>query len=55
MALLKDAKKQLKYINRYYQFRVKNRQETDIYINPLLSIQPTTGDGFNAYYSTQAA
>jgi hypothetical protein len=46
-------KKPFKYTNRHYQFPVKTRQETDIFINPLISIQAITGDGFEAIYSTQ--
>jgi DNA modification methylase len=46
-------KKPFKYTNRHYQFPVKTRQETDIFINPLISIQAISGDGFEAIYSTQ--
>jgi DNA modification methylase len=48
-------KKPFKYTSRHYQFPVKTRQETDIFINPLISIQAITGDGFEAIYSTQPA
>ena len=50
---IKDLKKQLKYTNRHYRFPVKTRQETDIFINPLMSIQTTSGDGFDADYATR--
>ena len=48
-------KQAFKYTNRYYRFPVKTRQETDIFINPLTSIQTITGDRFEAIYSSAPA
>jgi DNA modification methylase len=45
-------KQPFKYTNRYYHFAVKTRQETDIFINPLASIQTAAGDAFDVIYST---
>jgi DNA modification methylase len=42
-----------KYRNQSYQFPVMTRQETDIVINPLTAIKPTTDTGFEVYYSTE--
>lgn len=51
----KNDKKQFKYTNRHYHFPVKTRQETEIFINPLVSLQTSGGDVFTVTYSTQAA
>ena len=42
-----------KYTNRYYQFPVMTRQETDIYFNPLTAIEKTGTHRFNVIYSTE--
>ncbi|MDJ0985977.1 MAG: site-specific DNA-methyltransferase [Desulfobacterales bacterium] len=49
------SKNQLKYTNQPYQFPVKTRQETDIFINPLLSIQMNGDMGFDVTYSSDTA
>ncbi len=48
-------KQPLKYTNRHYQFPVKTRQETELFINPLISIQTIKSDGFKVMYSTEPA
>ena len=49
------SKNQLKYTNQPYQFPVKTRQETDIFINPLLSIQMNGDMGFDVTYLSDTA
>ena len=49
------SKNHLKYTNQPYQFSVKTRQETDIFINPLLSIQMNSDTGFDVTYSSETA
>jgi DNA modification methylase len=42
-----------KYINQHYGFPVRTRQEIDIFINMLTTIQNTTGNGFEVVYSIE--
>ena len=49
------AKTPFQYINRHYRFPVKTRQETDIFINPLASIQAKIDDGFEVIYLEEPA
>ncbi len=44
-----------KYTNRYYQFPVMTRQETDICFNPLTAVEKTPNHGFKVIYSTEPA
>lgn len=47
----REAKKgPLKYINKNYGFKVMTRQEVDILINPLKSINPISENGFEVEY-----
>jgi DNA modification methylase len=55
VAQIKRSKQQFKYTNRHYRFPVKTRQETDIFINPLVSLQPAGSDAFEVMYSTESA
>ena len=47
------SKERFKYTNRYYQFPVMTRQETDIYFNPLTAIKKTGTHRFHVIYSTE--
>ncbi len=51
----KSDPEQFKYTNRHYHFPVKTRQETDIFINPLASLQTAEGDAFEVTYSTETS
>jgi len=42
-----------KYTNQHYQFAVKTRQETDIFINPITTIEMAGNHGFKVSYSTE--
>ena len=48
----RSAEKEFKYVNRHYRFPVMTRQETDIRLDPLLSIAPTNRAVFEAFYRT---
>ena len=51
----KRHQEQFKYTNRHYHFPVKTRQETEIFINPLTSLQTAGGDAFEVTYSIETA
>ncbi len=44
-------KGKLKYINRHYQFPVMTRQEGELFINPLKSVQQTAKDTLEVAYA----
>jgi DNA modification methylase len=50
---IEHNRQQFKYTNRHYAFPVKTRQETDIFINPLVALQTAGGDAFEVTYSTE--
>ena len=49
----KSDPEQFKYIHRHYDFPVKTRQETDIFLNPPASLKAEGGDAFEVTYSTE--
>jgi DNA modification methylase len=46
-----NSKSGFNYKNAYYNFPVKTRQETEIYLNPLMTIETTIKNSFEVTYS----
>ena len=51
----RGSKGGFKYTNRYYQFAVMTRQETDICFNPLTAIEKTAKHDFKVIYSPECS
>ena len=45
--------KEFKYLNKHYEFPVMTRQETDLFLNPLVGIQDVNPNHFEIIYSAK--